>query len=489
MHDPRRPGSGRSSPATQGSSAGSVPFALDYVADGTASQRPGYATQRTQPPPQRRGEPGAPPPAVHDADPRGYRAHKSAMPPARGGGFERPHELAPAAAAAHDAHDPRGYRAHKSAMPPARVGGGRPGAEAPSLPAAGPRPRGAAATPYHRAREDTADSARHEVAAHLPAAAAVAGYRSFKSGMPPARVGGARAHLNPAPADATAVQVRAPSPAAAQQRRAPSPAHQNHLPSASAAQAPGYRAHKSAMPPARAGGARTRLGARTEGFGGAGIGGLSEDGGGGEAMRQLLAGARASGELALPNRGLVEFPRAVIASDEDIGEGERVWEFVELRKLDLSHNAIEAVPDEIAVLGGSLLVLSLRRNSLAALPEGFYGLEALVKLDLSGNRLTALGPGVARLASLAELDVSGNSLSRLPDAIVALRTLALLDCSKNSLRALPDGLAGLVGLRKLALNENALEHLDQGCFDGLGKLHTLELASNRLMALPRYVRR
>ncbi len=57
-------------------------------------------------------------------------------------------------------------------------------------------------------------------------------------------------------------------------------------------------------------------------------------------MQRLHRQARASGALALVDKDLQKFPVEVCYLLDDLQDGEKIWECVELSKLDLSHNRL-----------------------------------------------------------------------------------------------------------------------------------------------------
>lgn len=153
-----------------------------------------------------------------------------------------------------------------------------------------------------------------------------------------------------------------------------------------------------------------------------------------------------------------------------------------LEELDLTGNALAALPPEVGALTG-LRVLALNGNVLAALPAAIGRLARLERLELNNNMLGALPPELGRLSSLEELCVSGNPLGALPPALGALRNLATLDASVCRLRALPETLTLATRVIDLNLSGNQLERLP----DGIGRmtrLVTLNVQDNRLADLP-----
>lgn len=63
-------------------------------------------------------------------------------------------------------------------------------------------------------------------------------------------------------------------------------------------------------------------------------------------------------------------------------QDEKKWECVDLVKIDMSHNAIPSLSDEIAGLT-TVISIKLCQNALQELPDGFFELMGLTYLDLS----------------------------------------------------------------------------------------------------------
>lgn len=125
-----------------------------------------------------------------------------------------------------------------------------------------------------------------------------------------------------------------------------------------------------------------------------------------------------------------------------------------LRFLDLSNNAIGALPDGMkdlplaelklagnklaefpgalcgGALAGSLRLLDLARNGLARLPHAFPLLKQLVHLRLDCNELRSLPRTIGKMPSLKFLSASGNKLTVLPPTFPRL-SLESLDLFGN----------------------------------------------------------
>eukprot|EP00882_Tetradesmus_deserticola_P033067 GHRQ01037738.1.p2 GENE.GHRQ01037738.1~~GHRQ01037738.1.p2 ORF type:complete len:152 (+),score=57.80 GHRQ01037738.1:1597-2052(+) len=84
-------------------------------------------------------------------------------------------------------------------------------------------------------------------------------------------------------------------------------------------------------------------------------------------------------------------------------------EIAQLKNLDLSHNAIKALPDEVAALKG-LEVLAITHNCLQDLPEGLFTLTALQDMNASYNQIDFIPNSIGNMEGLHVLNLAGNQL-------------------------------------------------------------------------------
>ncbi|XP_011307893.1 leucine-rich repeat-containing protein 15 [Fopius arisanus] len=124
--------------------------------------------------------------------------------------------------------------------------------------------------------------------------------------------------------------------------------------------------------------------------------------------------------------------------------------------------------------------VSLSSNLLASLTN-------LTDLKLENVEIDPIG-GLLRLPnSLDHLIVEGCELSEVPsDTLATAPKLVDLSLRRNRIQTIkPNAFAGLKHLKKLGLSQNnALEHLEEGCFNGLDKLESLELGENYITLRP-----
>ncbi|MGV0961292.1 MAG: leucine-rich repeat-containing protein kinase family protein [Limnohabitans sp.] len=161
--------------------------------------------------------------------------------------------------------------------------------------------------------------------------------------------------------------------------------------------------------------------------------------------------------------GLSEFPREIL----DLADT--------LEVLDLSGNALSALPDDFALLK-KLRIFFASDNAFITVPEVLGQCPALAMVGFKANRihhlsgqalpaplrwliltdnaLTALPAEIGRCTQLQKLMLAGNQLSALPAELAACQKLELLRISANRLTQLPDWLLRMPRLAWLACGGN-----------------------------------
>jgi Leucine-rich repeat (LRR) protein len=149
-------------------------------------------------------------------------------------------------------------------------------------------------------------------------------------------------------------------------------------------------------------------------------------------------------------------------------------ELVNLRTLDLGHNALKTVPDLSALT--RLEILYLHENALTSLPKLP---PSLSYLNISENPLRSVELGeLPRLIELRMLDLG---LDAFPD--VALPSLRELHLRRNRFTAIPEAVRGFTELRLLDLRANALTSVPEWIAE-LPRLEKLDLRWNEVQEPP-----
>ncbi|NWS29920.1 FLII protein, partial [Polioptila caerulea] len=204
--------------------------------------------------------------------------------------------------------------------------------------------------------------------------------------------------------------------------------------------------------------------------------------------------------------------RAIVAranSLKNSGVPDDIFQLDDLSVLDLSYNQLTECPRELEN-AKNMLVLNLGHNSIDTIPNQlFINLTDLLYLDLSDNKLESLPPQMRRLVHLQTLILNNNPLlhaqlrqlpamtalqtlhlrntqrtqSNLPTSLEGLVNLADVDLSCNDLSRVPECLYTLGSLRRLNLSSNQITELSL-CIDQWTQLETLNLSRNQLTSLP-----
>jgi len=152
----------------------------------------------------------------------------------------------------------------------------------------------------------------------------------------------------------------------------------------------------------------------------------------------------------------------LILADNDLTEiSESIDRLQSLKTLDLGHNLLASLPNNLGHIPGLRDFLYLHDNHLAALPPSLANLKDLRYLNISENRFTEFPESIAGMTGLLELRATDNSIAYLPASIERLTRLRELHLRNNQLTALPEAIVGLKELRQLDLRGNPIEYLPE----------------------------
>lgn len=149
-----------------------------------------------------------------------------------------------------------------------------------------------------------------------------------------------------------------------------------------------------------------------------------------------------------------------------------------LRKLCLSRNNLQAIPDEISCLS-NLEILEVAENHLSSMPPDFNSLKYLQILDLSLNQIADFQEELCDLPKLKILKLHSNRITGLPSSIKGLTNLHAIDLSNNRVNRLPDNFCALNLLVQMNISSNTVSELPFH-FGNLLKLEDLDVSYNCL---------
>lgn len=177
-----------------------------------------------------------------------------------------------------------------------------------------------------------------------------------------------------------------------------------------------------------------------------------------------------------------------------VGLPRMLQQFVNIKILDLSSNAITQLPDAICqlplvtlIVKNNLLTNSSLPKSLLSKVNGNYhaaGTSTLKELNLSGNQLTHFPEQVTELRQLKYLYLGGNKISSISKDIWKMHSLHVLSLGGNLINEVPESVGSLSQLQALVLCDNLIEHLPMS-IARLKNLKSLLLHKNRLKHLPK----
>ncbi|XP_062297135.1 toll-like receptor 13 [Scomber scombrus] len=159
---------------------------------------------------------------------------------------------------------------------------------------------------------------------------------------------------------------------------------------------------------------------------------------------------------------------------------------INLTEIDLAENQIKNVSDKSFRTLRGLMILSLRKNKLSAVPSVIRTIPTLVELDLSSNLISALDcHDFANMTRLKELSLKNNTITELKECLFKdLIRLQVLRLQTNKITKLNSAFSKhLPYLERLHLNGNQLDCIKEGYFKGLQGLKNLSLYENKITRL------
>jgi len=184
-------------------------------------------------------------------------------------------------------------------------------------------------------------------------------------------------------------------------------------------------------------------------------------------------------KLDVADNAIRRVPRSVL----------KAWgELSKLVSLDLHHNSLTSLPDEIGQLRG-MKCLFLHDNALSSLPATIASLTQLEDLTLTGNRLGNEFTEFPVAEAQKRIVLDRNFIRELPHLKLVNQTtqsnVVRVSATNNQLRRLPTTTTPALAMcKELHLEHNAIRELPDAFFESLPLLEEIVLHHNRLLRVP-----
>lgn len=197
-----------------------------------------------------------------------------------------------------------------------------------------------------------------------------------------------------------------------------------------------------------------------------------------------LTVAKLFDEIDFPNLVEIDFSFNMI---NNIEVDDDLHVFDKLKKLDLSRNAIDNIPEAVFERFGELECLNLSYNNLKTLDIlSFEGLKSLRSLRLEYNDIPDINSSLLRFKYLKYLSLGHNRIDRiLGKDFQNLSNLVKIDLSFNKISVIDKvTFQNMSLLGELNLSDNSLDSVDKEYFKYTNHIFSVNLKSNKLKYLP-----
>ena len=174
----------------------------------------------------------------------------------------------------------------------------------------------------------------------------------------------------------------------------------------------------------------------------------------------------------------------------EINHRETFWDSChELQVVNLLHNRLTSIPDQLLNHKESLQIIALSFNNFDYFPATLFECRKLENLNLIHNQLAIVPRDICLFSNLKDLFLDNNSIRMLPDAIGELVNLRVLGLSFNLLTSLPPSFSKLHSLHRLELHHNYFKFFPFVLYSPElcspePHLRTLTLNNNRIQVIP-----
>lgn len=176
-----------------------------------------------------------------------------------------------------------------------------------------------------------------------------------------------------------------------------------------------------------------------------------------------------------------------------IGEWEWLQNLVSLESLNISHNALAAIPTGILAIK-NLKELEASHNHITEIDPRITELTELGSIDCSNNKINSFPYFLAKLQKLGRLLLRSNTIAEFDSLQIISTTQAeelpwtTLNLSRNKLTSFSLGSLHLGHLQVLDISYNAITALDHSVFQS-GSLRELYAQGNAIPEIPEAVSR
>jgi len=162
----------------------------------------------------------------------------------------------------------------------------------------------------------------------------------------------------------------------------------------------------------------------------------------------------------------------------------RSGELKGIKRLSLSEN-LSHFPKEIYELADSLEILDLSHNQLSSLPDDLHKLKHLRIAFFSNNLFTHVPDSFKACNKLTMLGFKANQIERFDEDILST-SISWLILTDNRIATLPKSMGKLIKLQKCALAGNKIKELPQE-MKACVNLELLRLSANDLESIPQWL--
>lgn len=128
-------------------------------------------------------------------------------------------------------------------------------------------------------------------------------------------------------------------------------------------------------------------------------------------------------------------------------------------RFELVNQNLEHIPNEFCEILQNVRVLNLSHNKIQVIPENINFLKCCFALRLCDNKIKFLPNNLFQLTDLSMLTLHGNMIEEIPDEIGNLVKLQYLTLSNNPVRFLPATINKLIKLETLDIENTLIEEV------------------------------